>query len=271
MSSRWKMARVHATTSTRGWLACLALSPFFALRLLVLRIGYFFKRRLLFPTRDPNGFQIDSVNLLLVYWAIAVELEMRDPAWATGFCAAHHPVAVDVGANAGVFTYVLHRMNPGAKLTAIEPLPDMAEKLERLGTQFRMNLRVISAAASDRAGSAPLFAQAHDDTGASLAAVADADAKPAYTIRTVTLDEVITDPEVFLLKVDTERQELAVLRGARNVLRRTRHLILEILDPSDLAPIVDFLGSEWTSRRITTGDFLFTRKPTASALPPAAP
>lgn len=80
-----------------------------------------------------------------------------------------------------------------------------------------------------------------------------------FDVPVVTLDDEIHEPEILLMKVDTEHYELMVLKGAGQVLARTRFLILEVHRPEQLATIQTHLGPAWSCRRLTAADYLFTQ------------
>ncbi len=80
-----------------------------------------------------------------------------------------------------------------------------------------------------------------------------------FTIPIVTLDSVIPDRPVFLIKVDVEGCECEVLAGGRQTVNRTRFLIMEAHTPEALAKIEKQLGPGWQTKRVGASDFLFSR------------
>jgi FkbM family methyltransferase len=259
MQNRFKLAVTHFLPSAAGWFQVCRERPWFAIRLFVLRLAYFVTRRMLFCLVDPRGFPIDTHRVLISYWGMIVEPNMRDDDWARAFKDASDPVAIDVGANAGVFSYLLYRLNPSARIFAVEPLPLMANRLQMVAARVGINLNVISAAAGEEAGPAKLFASAPNDTSATLIQQ-DAQGN-SYTVQVVRLDDVITSEKINLLKVDSEHYELPVLRGAASVLKRVQYLILEVSRLDELPPIVALLGPTWESRKITSADYRFSHRP----------
>ena len=219
---------------------------------------YFVMRRVPYEIVDPLGFTIDSDRVLISYWAMIIERKMRNARWAHPFAAMENPVAVDIGANAGVFSHLLRMVNPSCVIHAYEPLPDMTNRLEHIVLTRDGESRVVSAAVGSTEGTATLFASRPDDTHASL--VASNDKQNALEVPVVTLDASLPDCDITLLKIDTEHFEIEVLKGAHNTLRRCQYLILEIHLEHELAEIAQHLGPEWEETRITEADFLFVRR-----------
>lgn len=143
-------------------------------------------------------------------------------------------VAIDVGANVGVYSDCLAR---GAKrVVALEPHPGCAAFLRRLALD-RVDL--IEAAVSDREGRADLRIPI-DDSGeayalSSLSVANDFGAAERAVriapVRTVTLDGIAEQrvgpqERVGFVKIDVEGHELKVLLGARALLAEHRPVIL---------------------------------------------
>lgn len=258
MHSRLYMALTHLWPSVRGWCRTGAEQPAFAWRLLGTRLRFFLTRRPPRGLQDPQGFPIDSERVLISYWTLIVEREMRDAEWAAPFAAHPAPVALDVGANAGVFSHLLTTLNPRATVHAFEPLPAMARHIADWAGHLGRDVRVTNAAVGDRAATATLYASAPNDSGASLVATPGA-ATPGIEVPVVTLDDAAPAGDILLIKVDTEHYELQVLRGATRVLARTRFLILEVHRADELDAIRAHLGANWRCRRLTAADYLFSR------------
>ena len=80
---------------------------------------------------------------------------------------------VDVGANVGVHTVRLARLvGPDGEVIAIEPDPDVVRRTQRnVALNGLANVRVISAAASDRAGEMRLYRPSPRDTNRARASL----------------------------------------------------------------------------------------------------
>lgn len=133
---------------------------------------------------------------------------------------------VDAGANKGAYTYWLRKFaGPAGQVIAYEPQPSLAEYLERARLAFGWeNVEVRQAALSDRAGSAKLHVPGGGvSPGASLEAAAGGS---SLDCAVTTLDRDLAGAPVAFLKVDVEGHELALFRGARQILEAHRPPIL---------------------------------------------
>jgi FkbM family methyltransferase len=131
---------------------------------------------------------------------------------------------IDCGANVGFFSKMIIQLAPHARIYAIEPVPAIFDCLKR-NLAGSPNVEVFQMAISDRTGHVRM---AFDSSAAAVSHVAeDGDLEaPAMTLDDFAGERGIGD--VDLLKVDTETFEAHVLRGARKVLARTKHLLIEI-------------------------------------------
>lgn len=78
--------------------------PGFALTLFLRRLRYFLTRRLEQPLLTPEGFLMDTPDMLIAYWSMFVERELHAADWARALAGTDKPLVADVGANAGVFS-----------------------------------------------------------------------------------------------------------------------------------------------------------------------
>lgn len=145
-------------------------------------------------------------------------------------------LVVDVGANHGTFTDTIRRLEPRSRVLAVEPEP---KNVEHLRGRFADDaaVTVVDRAASDRAGVSVLnvtqgteFASLHaplstleDEYGDASRVVGTAE------VQTSTLDQIVGDQPVRLLKVDVQGHEIALLEGAKETLARTEALLIEVL------------------------------------------
>lgn len=132
---------------------------------------------------------------------------------------------VDVGAHRGAMLKEIRRLAPNGRHFAIEPLPEFAHRLrKRYG-----DVTVIGCALSDHAGettfqhvrSNPAYSGIHRRNYPASEEVQE------ITVPLNTLDELLpSELEIAMIKVDVEGGEAAALRGAVEVIRRHRPLIL---------------------------------------------
>lgn len=133
---------------------------------------------------------------------------------------------VDVGANVGLICVPLAACRRDLCVVAFEPLQRNVEQLTAAQRRLGLgNLAVVAAAASDRAGRVP-YADAGDGA---LAGVAGTGGSTDGEWEATTVDDWwrgAGEPAVSVVKIDVEGHEPAVLRGARQLLRHCRPLLV---------------------------------------------
>jgi FkbM family methyltransferase len=144
--------------------------------------------------------------------------------------ASRARLTVDVGAYVGFYTLLAALANPAGQVLALEPHPGACERLARnLERNGVRNATVVRAAAGALAGEAELHL-AHDalPTSSSLsrAFMEPAGVRRSIPVQVVTLDQLLDDRPLDLLKLDTESTEPDVLAGARATLLRERPAIV---------------------------------------------
>ena len=158
-------------------------------------------------------------------------------------------IAVDVGANFGIFTSVLARHSK--KVFAFEPNPTCARHLRKV---LPANCEIIAKAVSDRTGTTtlrmPLGSGVAMDALATIAEGNRFDSEERATgvltlkVETTTLDETLLAPagsasRVAFVNVDAEGHEFAVLRGSEGLLAAHRPVLLLELEFRHGAPVDD--------------------------------
>lgn len=140
-------------------------------------------------------------------------------------------VAIDVGANVGMFTVPLAlAVGPSGRVLTIEPSPENVTRLERnLELNSLENVVVEPIAVGDKTGQ--LVLQLASDPGFhSTTEIAESrSVDEELTVRAETLDQVwlrAHAPAVSFIKVDTEGSEDAVLRGAEQILQTCQPVLL---------------------------------------------
>lgn len=151
-------------------------------------------------------------------------------------------VVIDVGANVG--GYALRAGLVGALVIAIEPEPSNYRQLvDNVRANHLSSVRTFQLGLSDRSGSG-FLRLASTSGGHSLETRAwGVPTGEEVPVELKTLDEIIGEADITRidwLKIDVERHELAVLRGAIRSLAITENLILEF-ELSRLAVISDLL------------------------------
>ena len=142
-------------------------------------------------------------------------------------------VAIDVGANKGLYAWLLSRI--AAEVKAFEPNPKMYAQLAR---SVPRNVETFEVGLSDKAGEAELILPIHrngrySNQGGSLQEAKYMSGKEVqrWPVRQERLDAFgFTD--VSFIKIDVEGFEMEVIAGAAETLRRDRPVLLVEIDES---------------------------------------
>lgn len=126
---------------------------------------------------------------------------------------------LDVGAYSGLFSISAKMLGAG-RVVALEPMPIMLKRLRENLKRNDVSVEVIEAAASDECGTADLTYSPHVamTSGASLSGALSAN-PGRLQVKTVTIDSLNLQ-DLCAIKIDVERHEVEVLKGAYNTLRR---------------------------------------------------
>ena len=143
-------------------------------------------------------------------------------------------VGVDVGANRGVYTYLMSATVGGrGRVHAVEPFPANGARLRTIARRHR-NITVHAVAASDHSGDAELRVPVHDghsiDALASLrpdqAGERETGRQESCVVELRTLDELLEgERRVSFIKCDVEGHEQQVFEGAARTLERDRPVV----------------------------------------------
>ncbi|MBA7498665.1 hypothetical protein ES704_01402 [subsurface metagenome] len=136
---------------------------------------------------------------------------------------------IDVGACIGYHTVLASKLvGEGGKVWAIEPEPHNFRDLQgNIALNHLTNVIATEKAASDRRDKANLFVCKESSGNHSLFTTPFIkDKSYCIKIETIKLDDLIDGQRVDFIKTDTEGNEMAVLRGARRILKTNEGLIL---------------------------------------------
>jgi FkbM family methyltransferase len=152
-----------------------------------------------------------------------------------GALAGERFTVVDVGAHVGAWARAVKALKPSAVLHLIEPTPASIGTLRQAfaGTP---DVNIHPVAVGDHAGTVQLRTFSSSDFNSLLPLQNDirghyhaTTEEQTLDVELTTLDQLLTDIRtVDLLKIDVQGAEAAVLRGAADVLGRTRHLMIEM-------------------------------------------
>jgi FkbM family methyltransferase len=173
-----------------------------------------------------------------------------------GSLARTTPLFVDAGSNIGVHALRLAAAEPGMDIIAFEPNPRLHALLkDNVRVNGFRNVTVEPIALSDRDGIGPLYLSP-SDMSASLEEQFEAAHAGVVSVQVGTLDRYFGDLRMpdrrFLLKVDVEGHEPAVLAGAAATIRRCRpDIIAETATPLPAATIDMLYRCGYRFRQIT--------------------
>jgi FkbM family methyltransferase len=136
----------------------------------------------------------------------------------------HGGVAVDVGANNGVYSYAFSRRR--MRIVAFEPLQKLAERLAKLNP----TVQVHACALSKVSGQLPLYVPSLDGRPALSRASLNPDANPGFENKITVvpvrrLDDFALE-DVRVIKIDVEGHERDTLEGAQNTIARYKPLLI---------------------------------------------
>jgi FkbM family methyltransferase len=151
-------------------------------------------------------------------------------------CSAR--LVLDIGAYSGVYSMVA-LADSQADVIAVEPnpdiLPNLRENLELNDESGRG--QVVEAAVSDSSGVERLFVP-DDPTMAAIGGPVGVE------VQLVTIDDIVGDRPVDLIKMDVEGVEVAALRGGFSVLQSHRpDVIVELLTPPAFQAVAELMAS----------------------------
>ncbi len=204
---------------------------------------------------------VDAGSFLHAYEEIAV----RE---VYAFASRRRPMrVVDCGANVGVSVAYWKRLDPSARITAIEPDPAifaaLIENCRRLG---HTDVETIEAAVWTAEGRARFWTEGAD-SGRLLEASETGDGGSEAGVRTIRLRDLLSEP-IDLLKLDVEGAEPEILADCADRLGEVDHLFVEVHGflgkPQPLADVLAILKAagyrvELRPERPATRPFLDTR------------
>lgn len=145
---------------------------------------------------------------------------------------------VDVGANVGSYSLKIANdyKDKGVKVVAIEAEPETFKALVRnIHCNNLQNIRTINIAATDHQGIVTIYQKSPDGirVGSLLHSIYDDGNMllpngKSLDVGCDTLDNILSNEETDVMKIDIEGAEVLALKGATNTLKHLRKIIVEI-------------------------------------------
>jgi FkbM family methyltransferase len=148
-------------------------------------------------------------------------------------------VVLDVGANAGYFTFLSRDL--GAEVSAFEPNPALLKLLRRSREFDPQSITIVPAACSNHIGSMELFIADSSNTGMSSL---NRRSEISVMVDVLTLDRYCKENDLTptLIKIDAEGHEREVLTGARTLLETARPIIVVETGHAEVFELLDRHG-----------------------------
>jgi FkbM family methyltransferase len=164
-------------------------------------------------------------------------------------------VFIDVGANVGLYTLLGSRLvQSSGRVVAFEPMPRNIGFLQRhIDLNAARNVTILPLACADRSGR-EIFC---DGANNALGHLADERESGTMVVATVTLDEIVAQLDLTptVVKIDVEGAEMRVLRGASQLLGKSRPALLLSVHSDNLrSDCLEFLALHRYEARALNGD-----------------
>jgi len=142
-----------------------------------------------------------------------------------------NPVFYDVGGNKGDYTLMLKASFPSSAITTFEPNPNTYEVLDaNVGNKSKL----INKGVGEKKDVLKLYFDVNNKTSVQassdpeiLKQIAKTSTLENVDIDVVTLDDVVTENCIDLLKIDVEGYELEVLKGAKELIENNKIKIIQ--------------------------------------------
>jgi len=169
----------------------------------------------------------------------------HEPEVSSLLTALHGRVFIDIGANVGYYSFLLH--DNFNKIIAVEPHPRNVQLIQKAKKKYTYHkVSVLPWAVSNKRGKTKLYLGSHRGRH-SLFQGEGFMQKPNLnyiTVKAITLDFLLrTYSNVDLVKVDVEGAEWNVLNGAKDVMNKINAWLIELHDLSRKREVENLLKS----------------------------
>jgi FkbM family methyltransferase len=133
---------------------------------------------------------------------------------------------IDIGANRGSLLQHMFQVSPSGRHFAFEPIPELAQELVKTFP----HARIFQCALGDQNTTSQFYHLLNGDSESGLRKTITHAKDPQYRIIEVEvkrLDDIVSEElQISLIKIDTEGNELPIIRGAEKLVRRCKPLII---------------------------------------------
>lgn len=191
-----------------------------------------------------SGMMIDRALGVYEYWKVRLLTDLIKPGMT----------AVDIGANKGDFSLLMAKlMNDRGKVLSFEPVPDNCYWLKKsIEANNYKSIKLFQVALSNKNGTANFYPGKVSGWGSFFfTRYADTNKKPTV-VKTRKLDDILNEEgidSIDIIKIDVEGADILVLKGAEDILKRSKDvkLLMDIDVESDeekkqLFDILNFCG-----------------------------
>jgi FkbM family methyltransferase len=170
---------------------------------------------------------------------LGMNLSNYEPRLVDTFCSlvAAGMTVIDVGAHVGIYSLLASaKVGSNGKVIAIEPSPANARLLrQHLSFNQSRNVEVIEAAVADKLGQITFnYRPNATDPGSFGNSMAYDISGESANVQVRTLDDICSDVSPALIKIDVEGAELLALRGAKEILVKSRPTVIVAVHPEPM-------------------------------------
>ena len=143
---------------------------------------------------------------------------------------------IDIGSDKGQFILLMEQIFPNKIVYSFEPIIEMINKQKKF-FKYKKNITFHNLALGSSICSKEFLITSRMDSSSFLKVASNTNKSKNYSviekrdIKVSTLDEILLN-EIFLypllIKMDVQGYELEVLKGAKNLLKKTDYLLLEV-------------------------------------------
>jgi FkbM family methyltransferase len=162
-------------------------------------------------------------------------------------------VVVDIGSNIGISALYFLTRSPGVRCYLYEPDPRNAERLEHNLAGYEGRYALVREAVAERTGTVSFGREPTGRYGGIGLAFEDAIEVPCRHINDILADVLASEPQVDLLKLDTEGMEDRTIAAIdHELLARVRVLCYETRAPVNPAPEIFDMAFATETARLTS-------------------